>query len=81
MTPPFEDEAMIWGKPAEEPWMNLSVDGPHLCAVACPDGFRGFVETDYFAGACCLSTFDIGTSFASDTEGATSSPAYAEGLP
>ncbi len=49
-------------------------------------GFRGFVETDYFAGAynmnadqmleaggaCCLSTFDIGTNFASDTEGATS---------
>lgn len=49
-------------------------------------GFHGFVETDYFAGAynmnadqmleaggdCCLSTFDIGTNFASDTEGATS---------
>ncbi len=49
-------------------------------------GFNGFVETDYFAGAynmnadqmleaggaCCLSTFDIGTNFASDTEGATS---------
>lgn len=49
-------------------------------------GFQGFVETDYFAGAydmnadqmleaggaCCLSTFDIGTNFASDTTGATS---------
>lgn len=49
-------------------------------------GFQGFVETDYFAGAydmnadqmlevggaCCLSTFDIGTNFVSDTTGATS---------
>lgn len=44
-------------------------------------GFKGFVETDYFAGAfnmnadqviatggsCCLSTFDVGTNFVTDT--------------
>ena len=44
-------------------------------------GFKGFVETDYFAGAfnmnadqviatggsCCLSTFDVGTNYVSDT--------------
>lgn len=44
-------------------------------------GFEGFVETDYFAGpynmnadqviatggSCCLSTFDIGTNYVSDT--------------
>lgn len=49
-------------------------------------GFEGMVETDYFAGAfcmnadqmleaggdCCLSTFDVGTNFVSDTTGATS---------
>lgn len=49
-------------------------------------GFRGFVETDYFAGAfnmnadqviatggsCCLSTFDVGSNFVSDTEDASS---------
>lgn len=49
-------------------------------------GFKGFVETDYFAGAynmnadqviatggsCCLSTFDIGTNFVSDTTDPTS---------
>ena len=43
--------------------------------------FKGFIETDYFAGAfnmnadqviatggsCCLSTFDVGTNFVSDT--------------
>lgn len=49
-------------------------------------GFQGMVETDYFAGAynmnadqmleaggdCCLSTFDVGTNFVSDTTSATS---------
>ena len=44
-------------------------------------GFKGFVETDYFAGAfnmnadqviatggsCCLSTFDVGANFVTDT--------------
>lgn len=49
-------------------------------------GFKGFVETDYFAGAfnmnadqviatggsCCLSTFDVGTNYVSDTNDPTS---------
>ncbi len=48
-------------------------------------GFVGFIETDYFAGdynmnadqviatggSCCLSTFDIGTNYVSDTTDAT----------